>query len=144
MTTEVEQAAEVASIHKGIEEFDKGYDTIVGEKGVSLSGGQKQRVAIARRIITEAPIVIFDDSLSAVDTETDAIIRKRLRNKSDDLTTIIISHRVSTLSEADKIIVIEEGRITQTGTHEELVQQKGLYKRIAKIQDSFNEKKQAV
>ena len=141
---DVYDAAEIASIHSGIEEFDKGYETIVGEKGVSLSGGQKQRVAIARRIITDSPIVIFDDSLSAVDTETDAIIRNRLKNKSDELTTIIISHRVSTLSEADKIVVLEEGRITQMGTHDELLKQKGLYKRIAEIQESYNEKKKAV
>eukprot|EP00792_Barthelona_sp_PAP020_P011223 TRINITY_DN5080_c0_g1_i1.p1 TRINITY_DN5080_c0_g1~~TRINITY_DN5080_c0_g1_i1.p1 ORF type:complete len:600 (+),score=50.49 TRINITY_DN5080_c0_g1_i1:341-2140(+) len=141
---QVKAAAQVASIDKGIEEFDKGYETMVGEKGVSLSGGQKQRVAIARRVITDSPVVIFDDSLSAVDTETDAIIRKRLKKSNSKLTTIIVSHRISTLSEADKIIVLENGKITQMGTHESLIRQEGLYQRIAKIQDSYDEEKKVV
>ncbi|MCK8061397.1 MULTISPECIES: ABC transporter ATP-binding protein [unclassified Fusibacter] len=130
------EAAEVAQIHENIMEFDKGYETLVGEKGVSLSGGQKQRVAIARKLITDAPVLIFDDSLSAVDTETDAAIRARLNAHSSELTTIIISHRIATLSEADHIIVIEDGKITQEGNHESLLNQEGLYKTVWKIQDA--------
>lgn len=133
---EVERAADVAQIHDNIMSFDKGYDTLVGEKGVSLSGGQKQRVAIARKLITEAPVLVFDDSLSAVDTETDAAIRQRLKKHNAGLTTIIVSHRVATLSEADYIIVLEDGRITQQGTHEQLIAQEGLYKKVYEIQDA--------
>lgn len=135
----VEDAAKTAVIHNKIVEFNDGYDTLVGERGVSLSGGQKQRMAIARRIITDAPIVIFDDSLSAVDTETDAAIRHRLQNTDKALTTIIISHRVSTLSEADRIMVIEDGHITQLDSHEVLVKKEGLYKRIWEIQNAYKD-----
>lgn len=135
----IEDAAKTAVIHDKILEFHEGYETLVGERGVSLSGGQKQRMAIARRVITEAPILIFDDSLSAVDTETDAAIRRRLNNKNKGLTTIIISHRVSTLSEADRIMVLEDGHITQLGDHNTLVKNEGLYKRIWTIQNAYNE-----
>jgi len=135
----VEDAAKTAVIHDKILEFNDGYDTLVGERGVSLSGGQKQRLAIARRIITDAPIVIFDDSLSAVDTETDTAIRHRLNKSDKSLTTIIISHRVSTLSEADRIMVLEDGKITQLDTHKELIKQNGLYKRIWLIQNAIKE-----
>ncbi len=133
---EVEQAAQVAQIHDNILTFDKGYDTLVGEKGVSLSGGQKQRVAIARKLVTDAPVLIFDDSLSAVDTETDAAIRQRLKGHNRGLTTIIVSHRISTLSEADHIIVIEDGVITQEGNHDQLIAQEGLYQKVYEIQDA--------
>jgi len=135
----VEDAAKTAVIHDKILEFNDGYETLVGERGVSLSGGQKQRMAIARRVITDAPIVIFDDSLSAVDTETDAAIRHRLGKSDKNLTTIIISHRVSTLSEADRIMVIEDGEITQLDTHDQLIKQDGLYKRIWAIQNAYKE-----
>lgn len=133
------EAATTAVIHDKILEFNDGYETLVGERGVSLSGGQKQRMAIARRVITDAPIAIFDDSLSAVDTETDAAIRHRLSTKEKQLTTIIISHRVSTLSEADRIMVLEEGQITQLDTHENLIKEDGLYKRIWEIQSAYQE-----
>lgn len=135
----VEDAAKTAVLHDKILEFNEGYDTLVGERGVSLSGGQKQRMAIARRIITDAPIVVFDDSLSAVDTETDASIRHRLSKSDKSLTTIIISHRVSTLSEADRIMVLEEGKITQLGKHDELIKEEGLYKRIWSIQNAYKQ-----
>lgn len=135
----VEDAAKNAVIHHKIVEFNDGYETLVGERGVSLSGGQKQRMAIARRIITDAPIVIFDDSLSAVDTETDAAIRQRLKQSNKSLTTIIISHRVSTLSEADRILVLEDGEITQLDNHENLIAQEGLYKRIWGIQNAYKD-----
>lgn len=132
---EVYEATRVASVHNVITSFEKGYDTIVGEKGVTLSGGQKQRVAIARMLMQKAPIIILDDSMSAVDTETDAAIRDALQARRDGCTTFIISHRITTLSRADKILVLEGGRLVQTGTHEELLKQDGLYKRIADIQN---------
>ncbi len=128
-------AAKSASIHDNIIEFKEGYDTIIGEKGVSLSGGQKQRVAISRTIIDQDKrILIFDDSLSAVDTETDMKIRRALKRRSKDVTTLIISHRINTLAEADYIIVLDEGAIIQSGTHEALIMQEGLYKRIWDLQ----------
>ena len=131
------EAARVASVHDVIMDFEKGYDTLVGEKGVTLSGGQKQRVAIARTIIKDCPVLIFDDSLSAVDTETDAAIRKELKNRRKRATTFIISHRITTLSEADLILVLENGRLVQQGTHQELVNRNGLYKRIWDIQNDL-------
>lgn len=133
---EVYEAARIASIHDVIEDFDLGYQTLVGEKGVTLSGGQKQRVAIARTIINQHPIIVFDDSLSALDTETDASIRKELRQKGYEATTIIITHRVNSAMEADFIIVLDQGSVVQIGTHQELLNQEGLYKRIAQIQNS--------
>ncbi len=135
----VQDAARVAAVHDVIESFDKGYDTVVGERGVTLSGGQKQRVAIARTLMKDNDILVFDDSLSAVDTETDAAIRKALKKRRQGITTFIISHRVSTLSEADRILVLEDGRITQQGTHAELVNEEGLYRRIWLIQNALEE-----
>ncbi|NLK44558.1 MAG: ABC transporter ATP-binding protein, partial [Tissierellia bacterium] len=132
-------AAKVASIHEDIKSFEKGYETLVGERGVSLSGGQKQRMAIARTIINDCPIVIFDDSLSAVDTETDISIRKALKNRKNKATTIIISHRISTVAEADQILVIDKGKIVQRGSHDELISQEGLYKRVYNIQSSLDD-----
>ncbi len=131
---DVVRVAKIASVHDVIEDFDRGYDTIVGERGVTLSGGQKQRVAIARTILKDTPILIFDDSLSAVDTQTDAEIRSRLREVQHDRTTFIITQRVSSAKDADLILVLEHGVITQRGTHDELLQQDGLYQRIHTIQ----------
>lgn len=133
---DVYNAAKIASIHDVISGFDQGYQTLVGEKGVTLSGGQKQRVAIARTIINQHPIVIFDDSLSALDTETDAAIRRDLGQQGYDTTTILITHRVNSAMEADKIVVLNHGEIEQIGTHEELIQRAGLYQRIAHIQNN--------
>lgn len=133
----VMKAAQIASVHHVISEFDQGYETLVGEKGVTLSGGQKQRIAIARTIVNNSPILIFDDSLSAVDTETDAAIRSGLKQLSKDVTTLIITHRVNTAMEADLILVLEDGLITQRGTHAQLSHEEGLYKRIVAIQDAM-------
>lgn len=128
-------AAKTASIHGNIVGFKEGYQTVLGEKGVSLSGGQKQRVAIARTIIDEdKKILIFDDSLSAVDTQTDQKIRKALESRSEHVTTLIISHRIQTLAAADYIIVLDEGKIIQKGTHGDLIKEEGLYKRIWELQ----------
>lgn len=134
---EIFEACAIASVHDTILEFEKGYETAVGEKGVTLSGGQKQRVAIARTVINNYPILIFDDSLSAVDTETDAAIRKALKDRSKDITTFIISHRITTLAEADIILVLDKGAIIQKGTHKELINCEGLYKKIWQIQSSL-------
>lgn len=131
---EVYEAAKAAAIHDVILGFENGYDTVVGERGVTLSGGQKQRVAIARMLMQKAPIIILDDSMSAVDTETDAAIRDALSSMDKRCTTFIISHRITTLCRANKILVLDEGKIVQSGTHEELLKQDGLYKRIADIQ----------
>jgi ATP-binding cassette subfamily B protein len=136
--SKVVEAAKLASVHDVIQKFEDGYETSVGEKGVTLSGGQKQRVAIAQTLIKESPLLILDDSLSAVDTETDAAIRKALRQRNH-ATTFVISHRVTTLSEADMILVLEDGKLVQRGSHDELVRQDGLYKRIWKIQNSLED-----
>ncbi|HHW49017.1 MAG TPA: ABC transporter ATP-binding protein [Clostridiaceae bacterium] len=137
--SEIFSAASMACIHNTIQNFEKGYDTLVGERGVTLSGGQRQRLSIARTIIRDVPILIFDDSLSAVDMETDAAIRKALRERRKNVTTIIISHRITTLAEADVIFVLDKGKITQSGTHEELIKQDGLYRRVWLIQNSLEE-----
>lgn len=136
---EIERVTKIASVYKVITEFEKGFDTMVGEKGVTLSGGQKQRVAIARMLLENHPVMIFDDSLSAVDVETDAKIREQLKVQCSDTTTFIISHRISTLMQADKILVIEDGKITQSGTHEELLAKGGLYREVFEIQNSLQE-----
>ncbi|MBN2543125.1 ABC transporter ATP-binding protein [bacterium] len=136
---EIFEVAKIAAVHDVIEGFDKGYESPVGERGVTLSGGQKQRIAIARTLVKNCPILILDDSLSAVDTETDAAIRKALKSRTSRATTFIISHRITTLAEADMILVLEDGEITQKGTHAELINQTGLYNRIWTLQNSVSE-----
>jgi len=131
---EMHEVARMASLHQVVEDFEEGYETMVGERGVTLSGGQKQRVGIARALMDKTPILIFDDSLSAVDSKTDADIREKLAKRSKDVTTFIISHRVSTVREADLIVVLDKGRIVQKGTHETLLSENGLYKTFWDIQ----------
>ena len=131
---EVEVAAQAASIHDTIVSFPEGYNTLVGEKGVTLSGGQKQRVAIARTILKNPRILILDDSTSSVDTETETAIREALQCLMKDRTTFIIAHRIQSVMKADLILVLEKGQVTQKGTHEELVNQEGIYKQIYEIQ----------
>jgi ATP-binding cassette, subfamily B, bacterial len=133
--TEIYEATRTAAVHDVILAFEKGYDTLVGERGVTLSGGQKQRVAIARAILRDPAILILDDSLSAIDAETEVHIQEALRNRKGRATTFVIAHRLSTVQQADLILVLEEGRITQTGTHEELLSNAGLYQRLWKIQN---------
>ncbi len=136
---EMLEACRVAHVDEFATGFEKGYDTVVGERGVTLSGGQKQRVAIARTLMKESDILIFDDSLSAVDTQTDASIREALKDRRAGLTTFIVSHRITTLKEADQILVLENGAIVQQGTHEQLLMQEGLYRRINDIQTSLED-----
>lgn len=131
------KAAEVAAISNTINSFEKGYDTTVGEGGVTLSGGQKQRIAIARTLICKHPVVIFDDSLSAVDTETDRVIRRNMKDGGIKPTSIIISHRVSTVRDADRIIVLEDGVVTANGNHDEIKSKDNLYRRILDIQSEI-------
>ena len=125
---EIIQAAKNAVVHENIIEFPNGYQTILGERGVTLSGGQKQRVSIARAIIKNPKILIFDDCLSAVDTETEERILTNLKQVSKNKTTFIISHRVSSAKNADKIIILDAGEIIQQGTHNQLITTKGYYK----------------
>ena len=136
---DVEAAARDAQALEFIEQAEKGWQTMVGERGVTLSGGQKQRAAIARTLLKDNDILIFDDSLSAVDTTTDARIREALRRRSRGVTTIIISHRILTLSQADLIFVLEDGRIADQGSHEELIARPGLYQRIHFIQSGLED-----
>lgn len=135
----VRRAAKISCVDDSIKQFSSGYDTIVGERGVTLSGGQKQRVAIARTILGDPPVMIFDDSLSAVDTETDTRIRSALQERTSGTTTIIIAHRITSLSRADKIIVLDSGRIVEMGTHAELIAQNGVYRRVYDLQSSVEE-----
>ncbi len=130
----IERAAGIASLSETVRHFRHGYDTMVGERGMTLSGGQKQRTAIAQMVIRDTPIMIFDDSLSAVDAETDARIRVELNRCMGNATIVLISHRITTLMAADEIVVLNHGRVTETGTHEELLKKQGLYARICGIQ----------
>ncbi len=133
----VYNAADLARVHDDILGFEAGYDTVVGERGVTLSGGQKQRVAIARMLLDNKPVLIFDDSLSAVDTETDIQIRRALSHYWENTTVFIITHRIITAKEADKIIVLDEGDIIEQGTHESLLADDGLYAELWDIQTSI-------
>ena len=135
----VREAARAASLDDTITSFTAGYETMVGERGVTLSGGQKQRAAIARTLTTDTPILIFDDSLSAVDTETDAKVRRAIRERFGKATVILISHRITTLSAADHIIVLDRGRIAEQGTHEQLKHAGGIYQKIYETQSGSQE-----
>ena len=135
----IRDAAATACIHDDIERFAKGYDTVVGERGVTLSGGQKQRVAIARTLTQKTPVLVFDDSLSAVDTQTDEKIRRALKQRRRGVTTMIISHRITTLMDCDNILVLERGRVSQLGTPRELLTQEGLFRKIYDMQMTIGE-----
>lgn len=140
---EIEAAAKAAAIHDVIMGFPNGYNTLVGERGVTLSGGQKQRIAIARTLLKDPCILIFDDATSSVDTETEAAIRQALKRLMAERTTFIIAHRIQTVMNADLILVLDDGRIVQKGTHRELVDQPGVYREIyelqARIEDELEE-----
>ena len=132
--TELRSAAAAAMVDETIEGFTEAYDTVIGERGVTLSGGQKQRVAITRMLAGKTPVMIFDDSLSAVDIETDIRIRSALRRLVKDTAVIIISHRISSLMQADKILVLKNGTVEDIGSHEELMERGGSYSRIFALQ----------
>ncbi len=127
---EVVAAAKYAAVHRNIEEFQNKYETVLGERGISLSGGQKQRVSIARAIIKEPKILLFDDCLSAVDTETEEVILQNFQKVSENKTTLIVSHRLSSVKNADSILVLENGSIIQQGSHTELINTEGYYKEL--------------
>jgi ATP-binding cassette subfamily B protein len=136
---EIERAAKAAAVHDVIVGFPDGYDTLVGEKGVTLSGGQKQRVAIARTLLKNPSILIFDDSTSAVDTETEAEIRDALNELMQNRTTFIIAHRIQSVMIADLILVLDKGEVVQMGTHAELLKDaNGMYRRIYDIQTKID------
>ncbi len=124
---QIEEAARKADVHRNIMDFPEKYDTVVGERGTTLSGGQKQRVSIARALILDAPILILDDSLSAVDTKTEELILENLKEVREGKTNIIIAHRISTVRHADRIVVLEEGRVAEYGNHESLLEMQGIY-----------------
>ena len=134
---EIIAAASTARVHESILGFNQGYATVVGERGVTLSGGQRQRVALARALLRQTPILVLDDALSAVDTDTESEILDALRRIRGSRTTIVIAHRLSTLMHSDRIVVLERGRILQTGTHDELRRQEGLYRRLWEHQSAL-------
>jgi subfamily B ATP-binding cassette protein MsbA len=131
---QIRHAAEVAFAADFIAELPQGYDTIVGERGVFLSGGQRQRIAIARAVLLDAPVLVLDEATSALDTESERLVQKALENLMQNRTSIVIAHRLSTVRRADNIVVMERGRIAETGTHSELLQKGGIYKRLYELQ----------
>ncbi len=135
--SEIFASAEMAAIHDVVMSFEKGYDTEIGEKGVTLSGGQKQRLALARALLNRRPILVFDDSLSACDTGTDARIRKALSQNCGYATKFIVSHRISTLAEADLILVLKDGSLVQSGTHDQLLRLEGPYRDLWDVQTAM-------
>jgi ATP-binding cassette subfamily B protein len=140
---DVRDAAEAAAVHGSIERFREGYGTVIGERGITLSGGQRQRLAIARALVRDADVLVLDDALSAVDAETERRILDAMRARRGRLPTLVIAHRLSTLAEADRIVVLEHGRVADQGTHAELVARPGLYRRLWEIQAELADEERA-
>ncbi len=139
---EIRQAARTACVDEAVMRFADGYETIVGERGVTLSGGQRQRVAMARMLLQRAPVMVFDDSLSAVDSQTDHQIRQALKEQMQGKTVILLAHRITTLMGADQILVLNQGRVEETGTHGQLICKDGIYRQIYEIQMSGDDRRQ--
>ena len=131
---EVLEAAKLALAHDFITEMEDGYDTIIGERGVTLSGGQRQRIAIARAILKNAPILLLDEATSALDAESENLVQQALDRLMDGRTTLVIAHRLATVLKADRILVMDDGKVVEEGTHTELVNQGGIYAKLAKLQ----------
>jgi ABC-type multidrug transport system fused ATPase/permease subunit len=131
---EIQEASRLAHCHEFISSFEKGYDTVVGERGLRLSGGQKQRVSIARALLRRAPILILDEATSAVDSESEVLIQAGLDHLMKRCTTIVIAHRLSTIRRADRIFVVEGGRVVEAGNHHELLEKGGAYARLHNLQ----------
>jgi ATP-binding cassette subfamily B protein/subfamily B ATP-binding cassette protein MsbA len=134
----IQEAAEAANAHQFISELDKGYQTVIGERGVRLSGGQRQRIAIARALLADPRILILDEATSNLDSESERLIQQSLRVLMRGRTSFVIAHRLSTITHADRIVVLEAGRIVETGTHAELVEHSGLYRQMVEIQTLGN------
>ncbi|MDQ3820119.1 MAG: ABC transporter transmembrane domain-containing protein [Acidobacteriota bacterium] len=141
---EIEEAARVAFAHDFIKELPQGYDTLVGERGIFLSGGQRQRLAIARAVLADAPVLILDEATSALDAESERLVQRALSNLIRNRTTVVIAHRLSTVRRADKIIVMERGRIVETGSHKELLAHGGIYRRLYELQFADEEEDETV
>jgi subfamily B ATP-binding cassette protein MsbA len=131
---EIRHAAHVAFAADFIEELPNGYDTLVGERGSLLSGGQRQRIAIARAVLVNAPVLILDEATSALDTESERLVQQAIENLMQNRTSIVIAHRLSTVRKADRIVVMDRGRIVETGTHIELLEKNGRYRRLYELQ----------
>jgi ATP-binding cassette subfamily B protein len=140
---EIENAAKMADIHDNITEFADGYETVLGERGVTVSGGQKQRISIARALLKDSGILILDDSVSAVDVKTEKVILSNLRTVRADKTTVLIAHRISTIESMDKIVFIDDGRIVAVGTHEELYADCPDYRNMVELQKLDDESKKS-
>jgi subfamily B ATP-binding cassette protein MsbA len=128
------EAARMANADRFIKQFDQGYDTIVGNRGVRLSGGQRQRIAIARALLKDPEILIFDEATSSLDTESEALVQEAIDRLMTSRTTLVIAHRLSTIQNADRILVLDRGEIVQRGTHEDLVKDDGMYRRLYTMQ----------
>ena len=139
----VEAAAHAALAHEFISRMPEGYDTVIGERGFRLSGGERQRLAIARAILKNAPILILDEATSSLDTESESLVGEALSNLMADRTVLVIAHRLSTVRRADRIVVIEAGRVVETGTHAQLLQAGGVYQRLYAMQFAEDDPVQA-
>jgi subfamily B ATP-binding cassette protein MsbA len=135
---EVVEAARIANAHEFIVNTSEGYQTNIGDRGMKLSGGQKQRICIARAVLANPPILLLDEATSALDTESEKVVQNALKNLMKNRTSIVIAHRLSTIQEADQIIVLENGKIEEQGTHNELIRSDGLYRKLIDMQ-TFNE-----